>query len=196
MVVDATHPCARYPEVASACCSRLGLPYLRLARPGWSPGPGERWRRFAAIEEAAASVPTTARLLAATGRKSQPALESCHAQLIALRVADPPEAGGWGEGRIYLRSSRSPSIESEMALLRSHSISHLLTRDAGGAEGRAKLDAARVLGIEVLMVERPVTSPRAGARSVDEALLWLARLAEARPGTAPDGAASREILFR
>ena len=46
------------------------------------------------------------------------------------------------------------SVESELALMRGEKISVLVTKNAGGI-ARHKLDAARALGIQVVMVSRP-----------------------------------------
>src|SRR5699024_323955 len=43
-VVDATHPFAeRIGSAAVTACNSAGIPLLRLQRPGWQPGPDDRW---------------------------------------------------------------------------------------------------------------------------------------------------------
>jgi precorrin-6A/cobalt-precorrin-6A reductase len=46
------------------------------------------------------------------------------------------------------------SLASELALMRDEKISVLVTKNAGGI-ARHKLDAARELGVQVVMVSRP-----------------------------------------
>jgi len=53
----------------------------------------------------------------------------------------------------------------------------LVVKNAGGAASRTKLDAARALGLKVLMIERPpcAASPCLAKRSLAEA--WLTQWA-------------------
>ena len=46
-------------------------------------------------------------------------------------------------------------VEDEIALMRDEGVSVLVSKNAGGP-ARAKLDAARALGLPVIMIERPV----------------------------------------
>src|SRR5207244_2660856 len=62
-VVDATHPFAqRISASAAHACAAAGVPLLRLERPGWTAGPGDRWHRVATLDEATAVVPSLCRL--------------------------------------------------------------------------------------------------------------------------------------
>ena len=58
------------------------------------------------------------------------------------------------------------------ALFRALAITHLVTKDSGGEETRAKLDAAAALGLPVIMVDRPPPLPGQVA-DVQAALNWL-----------------------
>jgi precorrin-6A/cobalt-precorrin-6A reductase len=59
-----------------------------------------------------------------------------------------------------------------------HGITHVVAKNAGGDGARAKLDAARVLGLPVLMAERPVLPETAIARTPDEVLDWVDHTAD------------------
>ena len=48
------------------------------------------------------------------------------------------------------------SLKAESDLLTKHHITHLATKNAGGAQTEAKLVAARALGLPVIMIARPV----------------------------------------
>jgi len=52
-------------------------------------------------------------------------------------------------------------------------IDHLVVKNAGGQGGRAKLDAARMLGIKVIMLDRPVLPPATQLTTIQDALLWI-----------------------
>ena len=47
------------------------------------------------------------------------------------------------------------AVEDEIALMREHAIEILVTKNSGGDATRAKLDAARVLGVPVILMRRP-----------------------------------------
>ena len=70
--------------------------------------------------------------------------------------------------------SRGPyRYGDEHELFRSRGIEVLVTKNSGGALTRAKLDVARALGVDVIVIERP--SLPAGVQVVDsvqEAVRW------------------------
>ena len=154
-VADATHPfAARMSANADAACRDAGLPLLRLERPAWQAGPGDRWTSTASTAEAAAVLPAGARLLLTIGRKEiVPFLARADLSGI-VRMIEPPEAEiplGWS-----LLLERPPfTVASERQLMSDHAITWLVTKNAGGGATEAKLMAARDAGIPVLMVERP-----------------------------------------
>jgi precorrin-6A/cobalt-precorrin-6A reductase len=65
------------------------------------------------------------------------------------------------------------TLEQEKELLSRESISVLVAKNSGGKTMRAKLDAARELGISVIMIERPGKPDVAAADAVDGVLRWL-----------------------
>ncbi len=83
-----------------------------------------------------------------------------------MRLVEPPEdrlPRAW----TVLRSRGPFDVEGEEALLREHGVGVLLTKDSGGGFTAAKLEAARALGIPVVVVARP---PRAeGVAQVSDA---------------------------
>jgi precorrin-6A/cobalt-precorrin-6A reductase len=68
-------------------------------------------------------------------------------------------------------------------LLTTHCIEWLVTKNAGGEATRGKLEAARALGLRVIMVQRPQVPARAHTDSVDRVMHWLAH--GCADGTAP-----------
>lgn len=180
VVVDATHPfAARISASAARACPAAGVPLLRLARPGWG---GEadagRWHWTDDLATAGAVAARLGdRVVLTTGRQGLPELVPAlsHAAVLA-RVVDPvrdllPE--GW---RVLL--DRGPyTLEGERALLSGHRAGVLVTKDSGGEMTRPKLDAARQLGIEVVVVRRPAAEPGVDTvTDVQAALDWLEQL--------------------
>ena len=65
-------------------------------------------------------------------------------------------------------------VEDEIALMRDEEVSLLVSKNAGGA-ARAKLDAARALGLPVIMIERPAVPADEVVTTIDEAVAFAAR---------------------
>jgi precorrin-6A/cobalt-precorrin-6A reductase len=175
-VIDATHPFAtRITLRTHAICERRRLPHLRLERPGWNPGPGDRWTFVTDEAEAKANIPDQATVFLATGRQSLPAWGGIRARAY-LRVIDPPTGPFPLPGGFVV--ARPPfDLEAEIEAFRALGITHLVVKDSGGAEGRAKLDAARALGLTVLVLRRPPgPAGLATVASVEEALGWAQEL--------------------
>jgi precorrin-6A/cobalt-precorrin-6A reductase len=58
-------------------------------------------------------------------------------------------------------------------MLRDYRIDIVVARDAGGNSASAKIEAARELGLPVVMVRRPFIPARERVESVAEVLRWL-----------------------
>lgn len=169
-VVDATHPFAgTMGSHAAQACSQTGIPLLRLARPGWADHPDAAdWTWVSghvAAREAADALGGTP--FVTTGR------QTLHHHLVAwadrevvVRLVEPPEdrlPRAW----TVLRSRGPFDVTGEVALMRGHGVGVLLTKDSGGSFTGAKLEAARILGVPVVVVARP---PRAdGVAQVSDA---------------------------
>jgi precorrin-6A/cobalt-precorrin-6A reductase len=58
-------------------------------------------------------------------------------------------------------------------MLRDYRIDIVVARDAGGDSASAKIEAARELGLPVVMVRRPFIPARKKVESVADVLRWL-----------------------
>ena len=167
LVADATHPfAAGMSSNAAAACAAAGVPYLRLERPAWSPGPGDVWRSVPDVETAARSVPENAVALITIGRQEiAPFLERGDVHLV-LRMIEPPEVDL--PPTAILVAARPPfSLQEERETLEAHGITVLVTKNSGGDATAAKLIAARELNVPVIMIERPVKSQADTAASAE-----------------------------
>jgi precorrin-6A/cobalt-precorrin-6A reductase len=172
-VVDATHP---FAETISAhavdACARAGLPLLRLARPGWSRRDGDDWRDAGSLDEAAAKLPGLGtRVFLTTGRQGLAAFAALDLWFL-IRCVDPPD--GPLPARCEVLLARGPyQREAERALMRGHGIDVLVTKNSGGPLTEGKLDAARDLGIPVVMVSRPAAAAAESVTAVSDAVRWV-----------------------
>ena len=156
VVVDATHP---FAVTISDHAAGAGVPVLRLTRPGWVAGPGDDWHRVPDLAAAADRLPSLGRrALLTTGRQHLAVFTGhpgCAAMpLLLVRCVEPPAAPL--PANVVVTTGRGPfTVDGERALLTGSAIDVVVTRDSGGDATRAKLDAARELGIPVLVVDRP-----------------------------------------
>lgn len=175
-VIDATHPfAARISLRSAALCARLGIGYLQLLRPGWSAGKGDRWTLVDTEAEAAAIVPPGATVFLATGRQRLEEFAGLAGNRLYCRRIDPPDAPFPFPNGDYLVGRPPFSVADEVALFARLRIDWLVVKDAGGAASRTKLDAARDLGIPVLMIRRPPQPAAERVETVQAALDWLGR---------------------
>ncbi|SMD17712.1 cobalt-precorrin-6A reductase [Lentzea albidocapillata] len=168
-VVDATHPFARQITAnAFEACSRVGVPFLILRRPGFTPQPGWRW--VDSVADAARDLPGS-RVFLTTGRQDLAEFAECPQWFLA-RMVEPPEPPM--PHRIEVLLSRGPfTVDGELELMRSREIDVLVTKDSGGSMTSAKLEAARRLSVPVVIVRRPPLPPAETVADVDAAVSWL-----------------------
>ena len=178
LVVDATHPfAATMAGNAAAAGEAAGVPRLKLLRPPWRAEDGDRWIEVADTAAAAAALPGLAeRVFLTTGRQDIEAFAGCADIRFLVRLIDPPdEPLPLADHEVIL--ARGPfEIDEEAALLETHRIGALVSKNSGGTMTRAKIEAARRLGLPVVMIQR--TAPPAGelVESVGGALKWIERL--------------------
>ncbi len=173
--IDATHPfAANMSRNAAEACAAAGVPRLALVRPEWVPVDGDRWVFVDDVAQAA-------RLLPPMGKRVFVAFAEGLAPLAGLdleflvRRAEPIPVDLPG-ARVLVQ--RGPFVRAaERDLLAAERIDVVLAKASGGEGARAKLDAARNLGLPVVMVRRPPAPPGPHAADVAAARAWaLARL--------------------
>ena len=173
-VVDATHPfAARISANAVAAAEQAGVPLLRLERPGWADHPdADAWTWVPDAEAALAAADAYGHPFLTTGRQSLATFLPWADRAVLARVVDPPEFAV--PERWTLLTARGPyAYADEGRLMAGAGTDVLLTKDSGGTQTAAKLDAAGDLGIPVVVIARPPRSPAGHLVStVAEALAW------------------------
>ena len=175
-VVDATHPfAAQMSENAVVACRHTATRLLALTRPPWCKKAGDDWQNVCDIAAAVTALSGPAkRVMLAIGRMHLAQFSPCPQHQYLLRLVDAPDVPPpLPHHRIII--SRGPfSVAGDAALLQDHDIELVVAKNSGGSGAQAKILAARQLGLPVLMIDRPVLSPRDEVGSVDAALDWLA----------------------
>lgn len=174
-VVDATHPfAATITAHAAQACGELGIPHLVLHRPPWDV---DGAIQVGSDREAAEIVAARgySRVFLTTGRSGAAVFSGSGAWFL-IRVVTAPEPTALPRNHHLLLSRGPYGYDDERALLDDYRIEAVITKNSGGAMTRAKLDAARDLGLDVVMIQRPaLPSGLSLAESVSEAAEWVLR---------------------
>lgn len=173
-VIDATHPfAAEMSRNAVEACAETGTALIALERAPWAKAPGDIWIEVAHVDTAAAALPeAAARVFLAIGRQHIAPFASKPQHAYTLRFVDPPEAALPFAADVIV--SRGPfTLDGELDMMRTRGINWIVARNSGGDGARAKIDAARMLGLPVVMISRPELPERLRVESVTEVMQWL-----------------------
>lgn len=173
VVIDATHP---FAAGISASAAAAGVPRLLvLRRPGWTAASGDVWHRVPSLDAAASFIAASPyeRVFLTTGRQGLGAFAGLADRWFLVRSVEPVEPPHPPDMESML--DRGPyTVDRETVVLSSYTIQLLVTKDSGGSMTAAKLTAARLLGVPVLMVDRPPVTPGVPVvASVEEAVTFL-----------------------
>lgn len=175
-VVDATHPfAAQMSTNAVEACRQLGVPLVALTRAPWTPVPGDRWTHVPDMAGAvSALVRRACRVMLAVGRMHLPEFAPNPQHFYLLRLVEPAKAP-MPFPDCHVVVDRGPfSAEADLRLMEEHRIDLVVSKNSGGTGAYAKIEAARALGLPVIMIDRPAGLARAEVASVDEVLHWIA----------------------
>ncbi|MDG1999470.1 MAG: cobalt-precorrin-6A reductase [Amylibacter sp.] len=174
VVVDATHPfAAQMTWNAGDACAVTGVAHVILQRLGWKPEVGDNWRYIEKFEETVGIIPEGATVFLGTGRQTLDQFSGLTGRRLLCRVIDRPERKfPFKMGQFVL--GRPPfSVEEEVAFFEAEGIDWLVVKNAGGLRSRSKLDAARQLGLPVVMQKRPKRPNVSVVWTVAECMAWL-----------------------
>lgn len=175
-VVDATHPYAALITGRTAkLCAARGTPYLHVLRDPWTEQDGDDWLHVGNVDEAVEAIPQGACVFLATGRQTLAEFAGLEGRRVICRVIDPPREPFPFDGGEYLIGRPSRRAEDEAALLSGLGVDVVVTKNSGGP-GRGKLDAARSLGMAVVMIARPPMPEAERVATPEEALDWIRAL--------------------
>jgi precorrin-6A/cobalt-precorrin-6A reductase len=174
-VVDATHPfAAQMSEHAVAACAKAAVPLLALERTPWQRAPGDHWidvDDLATAAEALGAAPR--RVFLGIGRMHLKTFAAYAQHAYLVRLVDAPRAPlPLSDAELIV--ARGPfDRASDRAMLKNFRADVVVAKNAGGEAASAKIEAARDLGLPVVMVRRPTISARETVESVAEVLRWL-----------------------
>ena len=169
-LVDATHPYAGLISInAVAAARQSAVPLVRFMRPAWVEPAGAGWIHVGSIEGAAAALPSDATVLVTSGHDGLAVLLARDDVRFVVRLIEAPEVELPRHARL-IRSRPPYAVAGEKALLASEGITHVVTKNSGGTQTAAKLEAAHETGVRVIMIERPLYGPAVEVGELDEAV--------------------------
>lgn len=174
-VIDATHPfAAQMSANAVAACAQANVPLIALTRAPWKAETADRWTHVPDIAAAVKALHgPPRRVMLAVGRMHLADFAEQPQHRYLLRLVDPPEARPLPHCTVVV--DRGPfALDGDIRLMRKHGIELVVSKNSGGAGAFAKIEAARRLGLPVLMIDRPATPPRQETHDVAQVLEWLA----------------------
>lgn len=170
LIVDAAHPfAAQISAHAVEAGTQAGVRVLRLERPPWEKQAGDDWVEVADIDGAVQAIPEGARVLLTIGRQEVAPFFARHNIHVMARMIEPPQVHVPAHAQILL--ARPPfSLERECALMEEQRITVLVSKNSGGDATRPKIEAARDLGLQVIIVARPEKPTLTTAPGVEDML--------------------------
>ena len=174
-LIDATHPYANMISGnAVAAARRSGVPFIALRRPPWLAVSGDRWIEVNGVGDAVRALgQTPRRVFVALGRNELRPFHDAPQHYYLIRSVDPvdpplplPHVG-------YV-TGRGPFSEADdRALMSEHRIDVVVAKNSGGTATYGKIAAARVLGVDVVMLRRPPPLDGVAVETIEDAIAWL-----------------------
>ena len=174
-LIDATHPYAAIISAnAAAAAHSIAVPFIALRRPPWIACGGDHWTFVSDVAGAIHALgPEPRRVFVTLGRNDlKPFCDAPqHCYLIrSVDAVDPPLP----LPHVSYVTGRGPFSEAgDHALMSEHRIDAVIAKNSGGAATYGKIAAARTLGVDVIMVRRPLALDSRAVATVDEAMAWL-----------------------
>jgi precorrin-6A/cobalt-precorrin-6A reductase len=156
VVIDATHPFAsKISGNAELACKTLGVPLIALERPSWEPKEHDCWCAVPDVKAAASMVNHKRnRVFLSIGRQDLGAFSNNEDAWFLVRAIDQPNEKLPANSKLILQ--RGPfHLNDELQMLRSESISLIVSKNSGGTATYSKIEAARALRIPIVMIDRP-----------------------------------------
>ena len=174
-IVDATHPfAAQMSANVLAAAAQCGIKAIALTRPAWRPVYEDQWQSVASIDEAVSALAAPPqRVLLAIGRMHLAAFAAQPQHHYVLRLVDQPTSP-LPLADVSTVIDRGPfTLEGDLALLETQGIQRIVCKNSGGEGAASKLTAARMLGLPIVMIERPALPARHEVHRIDDVFSWL-----------------------
>lgn len=153
-LIDATHPFAESISKNAQMAAKLAKISIDVReRKPWHQQAGDRWIKVHDLHAACEAIPANARVLLALGSQNIGEFASRSDVHFLIRMVDEPTAK-LPFDNYTIELGKPSDVEHETWILKSHNISHIVCRNSGGSGAYSKIEAARALGVPVIIVDR------------------------------------------
>jgi len=174
-VIDATHPFAEQISAnAAKACAETHMPLLVFTRPPWPRQPGGHWIEVESLDAAVDALGATPRRVFLTQGRLQLGVfaRAPQHEYLVRSIDRPAEIDALPRARLIL--ARGPfTLQDEERLMRDEGIEMLVSKNSGGESTYAKIEAARRLGVRVVIAQRPATPDVETVTHLNDALAWI-----------------------
>jgi precorrin-6A/cobalt-precorrin-6A reductase len=181
-LIDATHPYAATMSAhAFRAASQTNTPMVALCRPPWRIVAGDRWMEVQDANEAVRELGSKPRnVFLAVGRQELAPFASAPQHHYLIRSVDPVDPPLAVPNARYILARGPFEEDKERTLLLAHAIDVVVAKNSGGRATYGKIAAARMLGIPVILMQRPAAAAAPHVATVDEAIAWLDHVLKVR----------------
>jgi precorrin-6A/cobalt-precorrin-6A reductase len=174
-LIDATHPYANIiSDNAAAAARQAGVPFVALHRPPWKAVAGDRWTEVGDTREAVGAIGANSRnVFVALGRNALGVFATAPQHHYLVRSVDRVDPPLPLPHATYITARGPFSEDSDRALMTTHRIGVVISKNSGGSAAYGKIAAARALQIEVIMLRRQPPRDAPAVQTIDEAIDWL-----------------------
>lgn len=177
LLVDATHPYAAQISMHAAKAALItGIPHILFSRPKWESKPNDNWIHISSMSAAADALSKHAKFaLITTGIQNLDAFTNVTGPKLLVRLLEPPKSSLPIDDTEVVIGRPPYTLDGELALFKLLGIDTLVTKNAGGDATRAKIDAARMLGLNVIMIDRPPLPKATTVISIEDTMVWISQ---------------------
>lgn len=160
IILDATHPYAlNISQKATLACIKTNIQYVRFERPQWQMQQYDLWTTMDSWQQVISKLEQFKRVFLTAGQVAEPIMTqltqlSCD---ITLRTAKPPDYN-LPKNITWIKAIGPFDEKSEKKWLKDNQIELIVSKNSGGSATYGKIAAARELGINVFMFNRPQNS--------------------------------------
>ncbi|MEM9277655.1 MAG: cobalt-precorrin-6A reductase [Pseudomonadota bacterium] len=155
LLIDATHPFAK--QISDNAVEAANLANVKLeikTRPEWQKQEEDRWIEVSSLDAARDAISAGARVLLALGSQHIDLFRTRSDVFYLVRMVDqPPEPLSLPNHELLI-GKPDTEWQREKETLEQYGITHIVCRNSGGTGAYAKIEAARNLGIKVVIVAR------------------------------------------
>ncbi len=154
-IIDATHPYAENISNNLLLASKEILAkFVRFNRPPWQKPNKSKWHEFSDFALAIRHLPKGANVFITTGQKGLNLVNIRPDCFFYIRLIEKPKIILPQNSRLII--SRPPfNYENEFYFMKKHNITHLISKNSGSEQTRAKIDVSADLGVDIFILTRP-----------------------------------------